>query len=54
MKKNKITEINGWGTLTGAKSIDVKDADGQQHDVHLRQPDHRHRRHDAADPRACR
>jgi len=23
MKKNKITEIDGWGTLTGAKSIDV-------------------------------
>ena len=28
MKKNKITEINGWGTLTGAKSIDVKDSEG--------------------------
>ena len=28
MKKNKITEINGWGTLTGAKSIDVKDSAG--------------------------
>src|SRR3954452_10152745 len=28
MKKNKITEIDGWGTLTGAQSIDVKDADG--------------------------
>ena len=28
MKKNKITEIDGWGTLTGAKSIDVKDAEG--------------------------
>src|SRR5215211_4648601 len=24
MKKNKITEINGWGTLTGPKSIDVR------------------------------
>jgi dihydrolipoamide dehydrogenase len=24
MKKNKITEIDGWGTLTGPKSIDVK------------------------------
>ncbi|GAA2890383.1 hypothetical protein GCM10020220_095700 [Nonomuraea rubra] len=23
MKKNKITEINGWGTLTGPTSIDV-------------------------------
>ena len=28
MKKNKIKEIHGWGTLTGPKSIDVKDADG--------------------------
>ena len=28
MKKNKITEINGWGTLTGPKSVDVKDGDG--------------------------
>nr|WP_239459994.1 dihydrolipoyl dehydrogenase [Nocardioides daejeonensis] len=33
MKKNKITEIDGWGTLTGARDgkqgIDVKGADGQ-------------------------
>ncbi|MCW2795942.1 dihydrolipoyl dehydrogenase [Nocardioides sp.] len=33
MKKNKITEIDGWGTLTGAKDgkhgIDVKQRDGQ-------------------------
>ncbi|GAB2885685.1 dihydrolipoyl dehydrogenase [Nocardioides pacificus] len=28
MKKNKIQEINGWGTLTGPKALDVKDADG--------------------------
>lgn len=28
MKKNKITEIDGWGTLTGPQSIDVKGADG--------------------------
>ena len=28
MKKNKITEVNGWGTLTGPKSIDVKGEDG--------------------------
>src|SRR3546814_13851202 len=27
MKKNKITEINGRGTLTGATGIDVVDAD---------------------------
>ncbi len=29
MKKNKITEINGWGRLTSPTGIDVKDADGQ-------------------------
>ena len=33
MKKNKITEIDGWGTLTGAadgkQGIDVKSADGE-------------------------
>ncbi|MEP9384062.1 dihydrolipoyl dehydrogenase [Nocardioides sp. KR10-350] len=28
MKKNKITEVDGWGTLTGPKSIDVKGHDG--------------------------
>jgi dihydrolipoamide dehydrogenase len=28
MKKNKITEVHGWGTLTGDTSMDVKDADG--------------------------
>jgi dihydrolipoamide dehydrogenase len=28
MKKNKITEIDGWGTLTGPKSVDVV-KDGQ-------------------------
>ena len=28
MKKNKITEVDGWGTLTGPKSVDVKDSDG--------------------------
>jgi dihydrolipoamide dehydrogenase len=33
MKKNKIQELNGWGTLTGPTSVDVKAADGstQQH-----------------------
>src|ERR687889_2242326 len=29
MKKNKITEVDGWGTLTSATSMDVKDHDGQ-------------------------
>jgi dihydrolipoamide dehydrogenase len=28
MKKNKITEIDGWGTLTGPSTIDVKGEDG--------------------------
>ena len=28
MKKNKITEIDGWGTLTGEKSMDVALKDG--------------------------
>jgi len=28
MKKNKITEIDGWGTLTGPKAIDVKGHNG--------------------------
>ena len=28
MKKNKITEIDGWGTLTSSTSIDVKGHDG--------------------------
>ena len=28
MKKNKITEVHGWGTLTGDKSMDVKGKDG--------------------------
>jgi dihydrolipoamide dehydrogenase len=30
MKKNKITEINGWGTLTGPKALDVKREDGSR------------------------
>ena len=29
MKKNKITEIDGWGTLTSATGMDVKDKDGR-------------------------
>ena len=30
MKKNKITEINGWGTLTGDKSVEVEAEDGSK------------------------
>ena len=33
MKKNKITEIHGWGTLTGDKSMDVKADDGSTEQV---------------------
>ncbi|MFL6133871.1 MAG: dihydrolipoyl dehydrogenase [Nocardioidaceae bacterium] len=33
MKKNKIKEINGWGTLTGDKSMDVKADDGSTDQV---------------------
>jgi dihydrolipoamide dehydrogenase len=29
MKKNKITEVDGWGTLTGPTGIDVKNSDGE-------------------------
>ena len=29
MKKNKITEIDGWGTLTSSTAIDVKGKDGE-------------------------
>ncbi|MGH3413400.1 MAG: dihydrolipoyl dehydrogenase [Marmoricola sp.] len=28
MKKNKITEINGWGTFTGPRSLEIKGEDG--------------------------
>ena len=28
MKKNKITEVDGWGTLTDAKAMDVRTKDG--------------------------
>ena len=28
MKKNKVEEINGWGTFTGPKTIEVKGEDG--------------------------
>ncbi|WP_420114090.1 dihydrolipoyl dehydrogenase [Pseudactinotalea sp.] len=33
MKKNKITEIDGWGTLTGTTSMDVATDDGQTQQV---------------------
>lgn len=33
MRKNKITELNGWGTFTGPKTISVSDADGGQTEV---------------------
>jgi dihydrolipoamide dehydrogenase len=30
MKKNQITEIDGWGTITGPTSVDVHDANGNK------------------------
>ena len=33
MKKNKIEEINGWGTFTGPKTISVKGEDGSVREV---------------------
>ena len=33
MKKNKIEEIDGWGTLTGATSMDVKLNDGSSRSI---------------------
>jgi dihydrolipoamide dehydrogenase len=33
MKKNKIEEINGWGTFTGPKTISVKQEDGSTREV---------------------
>ncbi len=33
MKKNKITEIHGWGTFKDAKTIAVKDSDGNTSEV---------------------
>ena len=51
MKKNKITEVDGWGTLTGAE-VDGREDEGRRHRAaHLRRPDHRHRRDHPADPR---
>ncbi|MGY2874498.1 dihydrolipoamide dehydrogenase [Marmoricola sp. URHA0025 HA25] len=33
MKKNKIEEINGWGTFTGPKTISVKQEDGSTREI---------------------
>ncbi len=33
MKKNKITEIHGWGTFKDARTIEVKDSDGNTSEV---------------------
>jgi dihydrolipoamide dehydrogenase len=33
MKKNKIEEINGWGTFTGPKAISVKQEDGSTREI---------------------
>jgi len=33
MKKNKITEINGWGTITGQDTLEVRAEDGSRRSV---------------------
>jgi len=33
MKKNKVTEINGWGTITGQGTVDVRAEDGSSRAV---------------------
>jgi len=33
MKKNKVTEINGWGTITGEGTVDVRAEDGSSRAV---------------------
>jgi dihydrolipoamide dehydrogenase len=33
MKKNKVTEVHGWGTFKDAKTLEVKDADGNTSEV---------------------
>ncbi len=33
MKKNKITEVNGWGVLQGPKAMQVTSSDGAQRDL---------------------
>ena len=54
MKKNKITEIDGWGTFTGPKAARREGCRRQHHVVHLRQHDPGDRCHHPADPRARR
>ncbi len=51
MKKNKITEIDGWGTFIDAKTIEVEGRRRQHQRGHRRQRHHRHRRdHPARSP----
>jgi dihydrolipoamide dehydrogenase len=33
MKKNKITEVDGWGTLTGEKSMEVETSEGETQEL---------------------
>src|SRR5690625_2153797 len=37
MKKNKITEIDGWGTSTSPTTLSVQAADGATHDIEFSQ-----------------
>ena len=46
MKKNKITEIDGWATFTGDHTFSVERTEGNR-DGDLRQRDHRRRSDDA-------
>ena len=49
MKKNNITEFDGWGSFTDANTLDVTLNDGSLGDRHVRQLHPRHRRdHQAA------
>ena len=54
MKKNKITELDGWGTIKDPKTVEVKRQGRPDPDGDLRQPHHRHRRHHPAAARARR
>ena len=48
MKKNKVTEIDGWGTFKDAKSISVEGPEREHRRGHLRQLHPLGRRHHAA------
>ena len=51
MKKNKITEIHGYGKFTDPHTIDGRPQRGRHRDADLRQRDHRHRQQHPAGAR---